>query len=126
MFIVEFEDGTAYSELNGHWKSVPQKKIKKLVVINPVDKKFYSLSGYDTYLFTKEAVHGSLSGNRDVAIWAGGFYEPSGDGFVLKIVLNDLAYQGNAFGLVPSNHKDWYPMNRKDLGFGKTAYKTNL
>lgn len=125
LFIVEFEDGTYYSEFDGHWDSLPKKNIKKLIVNDPITLKWYTLEGYDSYMFTREGMSGSLSGNQNIAIWVGGFYEPSGDGNVLKIVLKDIACQGSAFGYIPSKHKDWYPMNRKALGFGRRIYKTN-
>ncbi len=122
MFIVEFRDGTKYSSLDGSWSSIPRdKKIKKVSIIGK-DLKIYSLEDYDTYLYAKEAITSSLGGTFDVAIWFGGFNEPSGDGYVLKLVLNDVAAQGDSFAPIPSNCKDFYPINRKQLGFAERAY----
>lgn len=124
MFIVEFTDGNKFSSLDGNWANLPDKDIKKLTVLDS-SLRMYTLEGYDVYLYAKEAISSTYYGDFDVAIWAGGFYEPNGDGNIIKVVLNDLVCQSNDLAPIPSDCKDFYPVNMKETGFAGSAFKRN-
>lgn len=64
-FVIHYQDGSIFSEVDGYWDNAPDKGIRELHYV--LGDKVEVIRGYEQYFFSNEAVHGpSLSGRMGV------------------------------------------------------------